>query len=120
MFDQQHNVRQATRIALGAVGFKEIDDTHDFAAFEERAGQRDYELLIAEIHGVDGDSCELVYRIRHNEAGRNPFIPIILTAWNPSRELAMQAIDSGADDLLSKPLSTAQISNRITTLGTYP
>ena len=44
---------------------------------------------------------------------RNPFVVIIVTAWEKSTGLINKVVSSGADDLLLRPFSTAQLGVRI-------
>ena len=46
-------------------------------------------------------------------AGYNPFIVIIVTAWEKSTGLINRVVNSGADDLLLRPFSTALLGQRI-------
>ena len=43
----------------------------------------------------------------------NPFIVIIVTAWEKSTGLINRVVNSGADDLLLRPFSTALLGSRI-------
>ena len=116
LFDRQHGVRRATRSALMGLGFRDIKDTPSFADFERLVRTGAYDLVISDIEDDEGDVCGLVKNIRHSEIGINPFVVIVLTTWTPAHDLVMRAVESGADDLLGKPLSTGQISGRIAAL----
>src|SRR3546814_3825292 len=63
-----------------------------------------------------GDSVALVRDIREGRAGGNPFLATIVTAWGPSLALTALVSESGADDLLAKPVSLEQILERISVL----
>ena len=116
MFDRQHGVRRATRTALMGLGFRDIEDTPNFAEFEHRVRSGAHDLLISNIDDDEGDVCGLVKNIRHGAIGNNPFVVVVLATWTPAHDLVVRAVDSGADDLLGKPLSTSQIGERIKTL----
>jgi hypothetical protein len=53
--------------------------------------------------------------VRQGTEGHNPFIVIIATAWEKNAALISRAVDSGADDLLLRPFSTALLQARIET-----
>lgn len=75
-------------------------------------------LLIAdaEFPAEQGDPCRLIHDLRHHEAGVNPFLPVIMVRFQPTQELTVRVVDSGADDLLVMPLSGSQLIERITVL----
>ena len=52
----------------------------------------------------------------HSEIGPNPFIPVIATTWDPTPELVRKIIDSGADDLVVKPISVGHLLERVQSL----
>jgi hypothetical protein len=58
----------------------------------------------------------LIRDIREGRLGHNPFLPTIMTAWNPSLAFTAAVSDSGCDDLLVKPISPDQILERISVL----
>jgi hypothetical protein len=51
--------------------------------------------------------------LRQGGSGENPFIVIIVTAWEKSTGLINRVVNSGADDLLLRPFSTALLGQRI-------
>jgi len=53
--------------------------------------------------------------LRQGGAGYNPFIVIIVTAWEKNTSLISKVVSSGADDLLLRPFSTALLGQRIET-----
>lgn len=70
-------------------------------------------LLIADYELADGNICELIEDIRHHRLGSNPFVPIIVSTWQPSEALVHSVINSGADDLLVQPTSRSHLQSRI-------
>ena len=65
----------------------------------------------------NGSVCSTIKELRHNETGRNPFVPVIVTTWEPDRDLVEKIADSGADALLVKPFSPWQLIERIDCLA---
>jgi hypothetical protein len=55
----------------------------------------------------------MIQSLRQGATGYNPFIVIIVTAWENSGGLVQKVIDSGADDLLLRPFSTSLLGQRI-------
>ena len=52
----------------------------------------------------DGDAIRLVREVRNGQLGRNPFVPIILTVWDSDGISIDEAVNSGVDLILAKPL----------------
>lgn len=111
------NVRQLTRPALRELGFANIDDTSDFQYFESVLEAESHDLVIADITGEPDAVCDAVQRIRRGEIGNNPFVPVLLSAWRPSVEVVIKAINTGADDVVRKPVSVADFVERILALA---
>jgi hypothetical protein len=57
--------------------------------------------------------CGTIQQLRQGGTCVNPFIVIIVTAWDKSSALINRVVSSGADDLLLRPFSTAVLGNRI-------
>jgi DNA-binding response OmpR family regulator len=120
LYEPEANVRRLLRDALGALRIHRIqmyghmDDVGK--AFE--TGNPD--LLIAD--GTDAASplFKLVHAIRNGALGANPFISIIVTAFNPTRSLVSRVTNSGADALLVKPLAPKQLHDRVAALIENP
>lgn len=107
-------VRNAMRMAFQTLGFREVMDAHKVSTIEHAVSDNQVDLVICDIDLPDGDLTALTRRIRHHEIGDNPFVVIVATIGTPTRELIMKVIDSGADDLLIKPVSPAALMERIT------
>lgn len=82
------------------------------AAFDEGP----VDILICGTDFPDGDTCQSIAAIRHSEIGTNPFVPVIATTWNPNPETVRRIIDSGADDLVVKPISAGHLLDRVQSL----
>ena len=74
------------------------------------------DLLICDVALPDGDYCGFIHALRHHKMTVNPFLPILSLTADPTGELVKKVIDSGSDDLLTKPLSATQLSERINAL----
>ena len=55
----------------------------------------------------------MIQQLRQGTAGYNPFIVIIVTAWEKNSALINRVVSSGADDLLLRPFSTGVLGQRI-------
>ncbi|MEX2643719.1 MAG: response regulator [Acetobacterales bacterium] len=106
-------VRRMMRLALHEFGIGTVNDVADFAALQEQVRANPFDLLIAEMEAPDGDVCGLLRAIRYGDIGRDPFVPAVLSAWNPSVGLVVKAVNAGADDLLGKPASAGRLLERV-------
>jgi len=113
LYDPVTANRMATRAALFAIGFRHIETANTKRAFEELIHTRPPDLALCEIQGADTELCRLIQSMRQGQAGQNPFVVIIATAWEKSASLVKRVVDSGADDLLLRPFSAAQLTSRI-------
>ena len=105
--------RTATRAALYTLGFRRIETVASLEAFTDAIRRRPPDLALCESQGSDTELCRVIQELRQGAAGFNPFIVIIVTAWDKSAALVTRVVNSGADDLLLRPFSTALLGQRI-------
>ena len=111
--DSDGNARKSIRSILRNNGFRDV--ILAASIFEMRKGfdPDDPDLLIAEADLPDGQLSDVVNEIRHNRFGKNPFLPVIALTWTPTRTVVKGIIDCGADDLVTKPIASAHLLDRI-------
>jgi len=111
--DPEPNTRATIRNLLLGEGFRNV---------KLAAGMSDImcefqismpDMIISDIKLEDGDFNKFVYRLRHHEIGDNPFLPIIATAYSPTTKDIQAVVRSGSDDIVTKPLSSGQLLQRI-------
>jgi len=107
--------RTATRATLYTLGFRYIESVATLEDFTESIKRRSPDLVLCEAQGADAALCELIQALRQGDAGYNPFIVVIVTAWENTKLLVKRVLNSGADDLILRPFSTAQLGQRIDT-----
>lgn len=116
VFDPVPAHRHATRGVLFTLGFRNIETCGSVKAFGDAVKYSPPDLALAELKGNEDVLCEMIQSIRQGTEGHtNPFLVIIATAWEKSRDLVGQVLNSGADDLLLRPFSTTILSQRIDT-----
>lgn len=113
LVDPDHNARQSIRNVLYDTGFRDLRLGKKLTELRDALVVSMPDLLIAESELPDGDFCELIHGIRHHEIGTNPFIPVIALTGNPTPDVVKKVIECGADALLAKPLSAAQVLEHI-------
>ena len=75
--------------------------------------KRPPDIVLCEAQGAADELCAAIQQLRQGGGGYNPFIVIIVTAWEKSTGLINRVVNSGADDLLLRPFSTALLGSRI-------
>ena len=107
--------RTATRAVLYTLGFRNIESVGTVETFSEAIRKRPPDLALCEVQGADAELCEMIQSLRQGAGGFNPFLVIIVTAWEKTNSLVSRVLNSGADDLLLRPFSTTLLRTRIDT-----
>src|SRR5258707_1107960 len=83
------------------------------APTSQRLRNRAPDLLLGEVAGSENETCALVQSIRQGTLADNPFMVIIVTTWRRDGTIVGQVLNSGADDLVARPVSTTSLGERI-------
>jgi DNA-binding response OmpR family regulator len=113
IYDPVSANRTATRAALYALGFRRTETVSTLEAFLESIQKSPPDIALCEAQGATEELCQAIQQMRQGGSGHNPFIVIIVTAWEKSTGLISRVVSSGADDLLLRPFSTALLGQRI-------
>jgi DNA-binding response OmpR family regulator len=105
--------RTATRAALYTLGFRRTETVSTLEAFVESVQKSPPDIALCEAQGAAEDLCATIQQLRQGSAGHNPFVVIIVTAWEKSTTMINRVVSSGADDILLRPFSTALLGSRI-------
>ncbi len=111
--DSDANARKSIRYSLRNNGFRDVRLASSLVELRGAFDPDDPDLLIADAELPDGHLRDLVLQIRHNRFGKNPFLPVIALTWTPTRTVVKGIIDSGADDLVTKPIASGHLLDRI-------
>ena len=113
IYDPVPSNRTATRATLYALGFRRTETVSTLEAFIESVHKNSPDIALCEAGGAVDELCGAIQQMREGVACHNPFIVIIVTAWDKSSALINKVVSSGADDLILRPFSTAQLGQRI-------
>ena len=113
IYDPVASNRTATRATMYALGFRRTETVSTLEAFMEAVQKNPPDIALCEAQGATDELCAAIQQMRQGSAGFNPFVVIIVTAWDKSTGLINKVVSSGADDLLLRPFSTAQLGARI-------
>ena len=108
--------RATTRSALHALGCRSIEIVADLDNLRYVLDEQHPDLVLCELSAGGQELCNLIQEVRKNSNGHNPFVGFIITAWTVNAHLLEQISNSGADDLLLRPFSTALLGQRIESL----
>lgn len=114
--ESQSGGPQPLRGTLAHVGLTRTRVIADFAEIEHRLASTRPDLVICDTDFPGGDVCGLCRAVRHNDIGSNPFVPVIDIAGAPTADVVRRVIESGADDLVAKPLTADRLLERIVRL----
>jgi DNA-binding response OmpR family regulator len=109
IYDPVSANRATTRAAMYTLGFRKTETVPTLEAVQKSPP----DIVLCESQGQVEELCSVIQQMRQGAAGYNPFLVIIVTAWENSASLINQVISSGADDLLLRPFSTALLRQRI-------
>src|ERR1700742_655883 len=113
IYDPVPSNRTATRATLYALGFRRTETVSTIDAFVESVQKNPPDIALCEAMGATEELCATIQQLRQGGAGYNPFIVIIVTAWEKTTGLINKVVSSGADDLILRPFSTALLGARI-------
>jgi DNA-binding response OmpR family regulator len=113
IFDPVTSNRNATRASLYSLGFRKVDLAPSLEILTQQILETNPDLLLLEVTGAEGEVCQFAQSIRQGEVGNNPFIVIIVTTWRRDGTVVGKVINSGADDLVARPISTQMLGDRI-------
>lgn len=113
VYDPVSSNRNATRASLYTIGFRRIETVAGIDAFIESMRRRPPDLALCEAQGTEVEICETIQNLRQGISTYNPFIVIVVTAWEQTSALVNRVLNSGADDLLLRPFSTTSLQARI-------
>ena len=111
--DPDHAYRSSIYGMLRGIEIENISQVANLTEVQQKMAISMPDLLITESNIPNGDVCKFIHRLRHNNEDADPFLPIITLTAEPTPEIVRAIVNSGSDDLLTKPMSAAQLSERI-------
>lgn len=114
IYDPVGEHRNATRAALFTLGFRNINVCGTLGDLGRIIKRAPPDLVLCEAQGADTELCTMIHTMRQGASGHvNPFLVIIVTAWEKSRPMVTRVLNSGADDLILRPFTTSLLKGRI-------
>ena len=105
--EDENNIRRFIRLALESQGFQVFEaDSLQRGLIE--AGTRRPDLVVLDLGLPDGDGVDFIRDLRTWSE-----IPVIVLSARSAETDKVTALDSGADDYLTKPFGTAELLARV-------
>lgn len=114
--EPENQLRSNMRLAMKNANFDKITEYDSVAKMRQHLETHLVDLVIVDLSLRGGDVVDLIKDVRYGKLGGNPFVPFVLTLWNPTKEMVHSAVNSGADDILVKPVSPQQLLDRISVI----
>jgi DNA-binding response OmpR family regulator len=116
LVDNDLNSRSSVRNILHNHGFRKLHQARSARELRQVLQKHMPDLLIGSYDLPDDDFIDCVLDIRQGMLGVNPFIPIITLVEEPTPEVVTRVVESGTDTVIAKPISTAQMLDRVNDL----
>src|ERR1700722_10750385 len=106
--DDESSIRQALRVTLGTIGFEVTEASTGEQALALIRGERyDAVLLDMNMPGMGGMiACREIRRV-------SPGLPILMLTIRDSQDDKVEALESGADDYVTKPFHMRELTARV-------
>ncbi len=111
--DPQSNLLRTIRDTMNHEGFRGMTNFGSLENVREALNEENPDLLVLGVEFESETVCSTINQLRHSETGRNPFVPVIVTTWEPDQGLVEKVASAGADALLVKPFAPKQLIDRI-------
>jgi two-component system, OmpR family, KDP operon response regulator KdpE len=108
--DDEPPIRKLLRVGLSAQGYQIVEASSGKAALE-LLGEQPPDLIILDLGLPDMQGHELLHTMR----ARNDSVPIVVLSSRDDEAGKVQALDSGADDYVTKPFGMDELLARMRT-----
>lgn len=115
LFDPVPANRALAATSLRMTGITKLAATSSYDELKALLRTRRFDLLIADVTEDAAKSCAAVRALREPCAGPNPFLHVILMTWRLEGGLVHEALNCGADDLITRPFSVDLLAARLRT-----
>jgi DNA-binding response OmpR family regulator len=115
VIDPQRNSLDLVRDLLMRFGVKRVETFTSTAEAQTLLTAVPMDLILLDADSDPG-AFRFIRSFRNEPASPNPFAPLVVTSWQPTATLVTRVTNSGADDLLIKPVSPKQFMERLACL----
>ena len=94
-------------------GAREVTWRRNISGMEEALEDSLYDLVLIDRQLPGGDALDFVRKLWRGEIGENPFVCLAVLRWQPGKADVDAALQSGADDLIAKPIAAMAVATRM-------
>ncbi len=116
IIDSQVNTARVFRDVLVRMGFRRIELFDSAKSAMGLLAAATPDVILVDADGEDTEAFRFIRALRNEPNVPNPFACLIVTTWAPTPALLTRVTNTGADDLLLKPVSPKQVQDRIASL----
>ena len=113
VIDDDHHMRMLIRNILMALGVNDVADANDGNGAQEEMQNFKPHLILCDLKMEPMGGMEFVRQLRADADNPNRLTPIIMITAYAELETVAQARDSGVNEFMAKPLSSAALEKRI-------
>jgi two-component system chemotaxis response regulator CheY len=111
VIDDVNTMRVQIKELLASFGFRKITLASNGEEAKTHLASGQYHLILSDWHMEPVNGLELLKYVRSNE--KLKAVPFIMATAESAKENVVEAIKNGVDDYLIKPLTPAQIQNKV-------
>jgi CheY-like chemotaxis protein len=111
--DDNVHMRKLLRQVLNGLGCIHIWEAPSAADAYQLLSVTQIDMALVDYRLEGSSGADLARMIRRSSDSPNRFLPIIMVTSYSERSKISEAIDSGVDEFLAKPISTAELLKRI-------
>src|SRR5687768_14791022 len=109
--DDVNTMRVQIKDLLKGLGFQKINTAGSGAEAQKALEEGPYHLVLCDWHMGPPDGMELLKFVR--KSAKHKDTPFIMVSAESTKELVIEAIKSGVDDYLIKPLTVEQVQSKV-------
>lgn len=113
-------LQQILKEVLWDAGLRRLRGLPDGASALEAIRDHQPDLLFVDMALADGPGTALVRNLRRAPESPSPFVPVIMTMAAPTLEKTFAARDSGADEVVTRPITAKGVLQRVAAAQNRP
>lgn len=113
-------LQQILKEVLWDAGLRQLRGLPDGAGALESIRDHPPDLLFVDMALADGAGTALVRRLRRTPDSPSPFVAVIMTMAAPTLEKTFAARDSGADEIVTRPITAKGVLQRVAAAQNRP
>lgn len=113
IIDDNAHMRSLVRAILSSFGMREVFEAPDSETGLRRVGDGGIDLAFVDFRLGDQDGLEFCREVRMGEESPDPYLPIIMITAYSEVSRVKQALNSGVDEFLVKPVRANDVAARI-------